>query len=287
MVLAIGIDLGGTKIRGVLVDEKGRVIKSYERPTQAHEPRKKIIKNILEVVSYLRTSKVKGVGMASPGFALPNGCMSCMPNIKKLEGFNLKKELEKKTRLKVYLENDANCFALAEHMRGAAKGCRHSIGVIMGTGIGTGIIIDNKIYRGALGGAGEAGHTKLVIGNEIKEVEELISGPSIVKRYDQLSNRKAYSPRIILDKKDKYARQVYDETAFYTGLFFANLINIFNPEAVVVGGGVSNLPFYADVRRVIKKYAHPFMAKSCKISKHLLGDDAGAIGAAELVLSSR
>ena len=287
MVLTIGIDLGGTKIRGVLADDKGRVIKSYERPTQAHESRKRIIDNILEVIGTLRVAEVKGIGMACPGFALPNGIMTCMPNIKRLEGFNLKKELEKKTRLKVYLENDANCFALAEHMQGAAKGCRHSVCVIMGTGIGAGIIIDNNIYRGAHGGAGEAGHTKLVINAEVREVEDLISGPSIVKRYEELSGRKAYSPQIILDKKDKYARRVYDETVFYTGLFFANLVNLFNPETIVVGGGVSNLPFYADVRRVVNMYAHPFMAKACKIKKHLLGDDAGAIGAAELALGSR
>ncbi|MBN2459297.1 ROK family protein [Candidatus Woesearchaeota archaeon] len=294
-ILVIGIDLGGTKIKGVLLDEKGRVVKAYEHPTQARLRRQKIIKNILEVINVLRAGKseeVKGIGLATPGFALSSGRMTCMPNIKKLEGFNLKKELQKRTKLKVWLENDANCFALAEHMQGAAIECKDSIGVIIGTGIGTGIVIDNMIYRGAIGGAGEAGHTKLVLDiheaghiKGIKEVEDLISGPSIIRRYEELSGKKTYSPVIILNKKDEFSRKVYAETVYFTGIFLANLINIFNPEAIIIGGGVSNLPYYKDVQKVVNKYAHPSLAKACKIRKSKLGELSGAIGAAELALS--
>jgi len=282
MKLAIGIDIGGTKIQGILMDNKGRILKSYRRPTEAHKPRKKIIANIVEVIRHVRVRGVKALGIGTPGFALPNGKMTCMPNLKKLEGYNLRKELEKRTRLKVFLENDANCFALAEHRRGAAKGCKNSIGIIIGTGVGSGIIINNQVYSGA-GGAAEAGHTKIVIDNEVKEVEDLISGPKIIRRYEELSGKRAHTPRVILTKKDRIARIVYEEVVFYTGLFFANLINTFNPDAIVVGGGVSNIPFYSDIRRVVKKYAHPYMARVCKIRKNILGDDSGVIGAAELV----
>lgn len=283
MTLAIGIDIGGTKIEGILMDDKARIIKSYRRPTEAHKPRKKIVANIVEVINKLKTKGVKGVGVGTPGFAMPDGKMTCMPNLKKLENFNLKKDLKKKTRLNIYLENDANCFAFAEHRSGAAKGCKNSIGIIWGTGVGSGIIINNKIYSGSTGGAAESGKTKLVINNQVKTVEELISGPNIVKRYEELSGKKAQSPRVILNKKDKIARQVYDEVAFYTGLFFSNLIYCFSPEVIVVGGGVSNLPIYKDVRKVVNKYTNPFMAKTCSIKKNALGDDAGVIGAAELV----
>jgi len=284
MSLVIGVDLGGTKIKGILVDEKGRVLNSYERLTEAFKSRKEILANILEVVNKLRVSGVKIMGFATPRFALPNGRMTCMPNIKPLGGLKLKKELEKKTKLKVFLENDAKCFALAEQRRGAAKGCKNVIGVIIGTGVGTGIIINGQIYRGAIGGAGEIGHTKLVVNNEVKEVEDLISGPNIVKRYEALSGKKADSPVVMLDKKDKVARQVYDEFVFYTGLFFANLINIFNPEMIVVGGGVSNMPFYKDVEKAVLKYAIPELARACSIRKNALGDDSGTIGAVELAL---
>jgi len=284
MTLVIGIDLGGSKIKGILMNEKGEMLNSYVYPTEAHEPRRHILKNIIDVINHVRTGDVVKIGFSSPGFALPNGRMACMPNIKKLEGVNLKKEVEKRTRLKVVLENDANCFALAEQRRGAAKECRNIVGVIIGTGVGTGIIINGEIYRGAIGGAGECGHTKLVVSNEVKEVEDFISGPNIVKRYEQLSNRKADSPRILLEKKDEFARKVYGEFVFYTGLFFSNLINTFNPEMIVVGGGVSNIDFYKDVEKIVKKYAHPKLSRFCRIRKNALGDDSGVIGAAELVL---
>ncbi|MBW2991192.1 ROK family protein [Candidatus Woesearchaeota archaeon] len=285
MKLAIGIDLGGTKIQGILMDEKGKVLNTYRRPTEADTSRNKIIENIIEVINKLNTEGVLGVGIGTPGFVRPNGRMSSVPNLIKLRDFNLKKALIKRTKIKICMENDANCFALAEHTKGAAKGCTNSIGVIIGTGVGTGIIINNKIYSGSGGGAGEAGHAKLVVDNAVKDVEDLISGPNIIKMYEELSGKKALSPKVILNKRDKAARHVYNEVVFYTGLFFANLINTFNPECIVVGGGVSNLPFYPHVRKSVKKYANPFMAKMCKIKKHAIGDDAGAIGAAQLVFS--
>ncbi|KYK25093.1 hypothetical protein AYK26_02770 [Euryarchaeota archaeon SM23-78] len=283
MKLAIGIDMGGSKILGILMDEKGRIIKSYRRPTQADKPRRKIIANLVEVINNLKTKEVVGVGIGIPGIADQKGRLQLIPNVQKLRGVNLRKELEKRVRLKVRVENDANLFALAEHRHGAAKGCNNSIGIIIGTGVGTGIVIDNQIYSGSGGAAGEAGHTKLVVNKEVIEVEDLISGPDIVRRYEALSGKRAHTPRVILNKKDPFARQVYEEIVFYIGLFFANLINTFNPEAIVIGGGVSNLPFYSDIRKVVKKYAHPYMAKMCKIKKYALGDDSGVIGAAELV----
>jgi predicted NBD/HSP70 family sugar kinase len=293
MALAIGIDLGGTKIKGVLVNEHRRVIDTYRRATEAEEPKDKIIENIVEVINTLRknagdTASILGVGVSHPGFCLPNGKLASTPNIKNLSNVNLQKELEKKTGLKVFTENDANCFALAEQKNGAAKGCKNVIGVIIGTGVGGGLILDDKLYKGSLGGAGEIGHTKLVINPEsceAKEVEDLISGPAIIKKYEALSGMHADSPRIILEKKNAHARKAYEETVFYTGLFFANLINTFNPDAIVVGGGVSNLPYYADVAKVVYKYSFLQMAKCCKIAKNKLGDDSGAIGAAELVFA--
>jgi predicted NBD/HSP70 family sugar kinase len=284
MTYVIGIDIGGSKIKGVLANDSGKVIKSYVKATESQKSRSEILANILKVIESLKISDVQAIGISSPGFALPNGKMACMPNIRKLEGVNLRKEIEEKTRLKVVLENDANCFALAEQRRGAAKGCKHVIGVILGTGVGTGIIINSQVYRGATGGAGEAGHTKLVVHHSIHDVEDLISGPGIEKRYEHLSGKKAESPRILLNKKDKIAKQVYDEFVFFTGMFFSNLIDIFNPEIIVVGGGVSNIPFYKDAEKIVDKLAQPELRKACRIRKNVLGDDSGVIGAVELAL---
>lgn len=286
MRLVIGIDLGGTKIKGILMDEQGKIVNSTERATEPNKARKEIVDNILEIVTYLRTEHTDAIGIATPGFVLPNGEMACMPNIKQLEGFNLKEELERKTRLNVYIENDANCFALAEQKKGAGKGSENVIGVIIGTGVGAGIILDGRICRGAIGGAGECGHTKLIVSGEVKEVEELISGPNLVKKYEELSGKKCHSPAVLGNKGDEAAEKVYNAFVFFTGLFFANLINTFNPNVIVVGGGVSNLPFYHDIKKIVDAYAHPALRKACQIRKNALGDDSGVIGAAELALHS-
>jgi predicted NBD/HSP70 family sugar kinase len=286
MRLVIGIDLGGSKVKGILMDEQGKVVNSIEKPSLADKSRKEIVANLLEVINYLRTDHVDAIGIATPGFVLPNNKMDCMPNLKQLEGFDLRDELERQTRLNVYVENDANCFALAEQKKGAAKGSKHVIGVIIGTGVGAGIIVHGRVYRGAIGGAGECGHTKIIVGGEVKEVEDLISGPNLVKKYEELSGKKAHSPAVILNKNDEAAEKVYHAFVFFTGLFFSNLINTFNPEVIVVGGGVSNLSFYHDVKKIVNVYAHPALRKACQIKKNSLGDDSGVIGAAELALHS-
>jgi len=286
MRLAIGIDIGGTKISGVLMNDKGKILKKHTELTEANRSRSEVLDSIAEVISKLKVKGVKGVGVGSPGFVLPNGKITCIHNIPSLEGAFIIKELEKRTKLKVAIENDSNCFALAEQRMGAAKGHKNMVGVIIGTGVGSGIIIDGKIYRGALGGAGEIGHTKLMIMDDIKEVESLISGPGLMKRYEELSGRILDSPKelVSLIGKDDDANKVYAEFILYTGLFFANIINTFNPGCIVVGGGVSNIPFYDRVLKVAEKYSHPAMFNACKIVKNKLGADSGVLGAAQLVL---
>ncbi|MFH0870111.1 MAG: ROK family protein [archaeon] len=286
MKLAIGIDLGGTKISGVLMNEKGKVLKKYSRPTEAQKSKSEVLDNIAEVINSFKRKGVKGVGVATPGFVLPDGKLSLVRNIPSLEGALIKKDLEKRTKLKVVIENDANCFALAEQRMGAAKGHKYVVGVIIGTGVGSGIIIDGKIYRGVLGGAGEIGHTKIMILDKIKDVESLISGPSLMKRYEELSGKILDNPKELVELigKDDDANKVYAEFILYAGLFFANIINTFNPGCIVVGGGVSNVPFYDRVLKVAEKYSNSFMFKACKIVKNKLGADSGVLGAAQLVL---
>lgn len=286
MKLAIGIDLGGTKISGVLMNERGKILKKFSRLTEAHGSRSDVLDNVAEVINSLKVKGIKGVGVASPGFVLPNGKQTLTPNIPSLEGALMKKELEKRTKLRVTIENDANCFVLAEQRTGAAKGHDDVVGVVIGTGVGSGVMIDGKIYKGALGGAGELGHTWLMIIDDIKEVESLISGPALMKRYEELSGRSLESAKELADLigRDEDANKVYAEFILYTGLFFANIINAFNPSCIVVGGGVSNVPFYDRVLKVAEKYAHPEMFKACRIVKNKLGADSGVLGAAYLVI---
>jgi fructokinase len=283
MGLVIGVDIGGTKISCVLMDENGLVIKKTTRPTEAHKSKSAIMKNITESINELKIEGVAGLGVGVPGRIDSQGNATFMANVPKLQGVNLRKGIEKATGLKPVIENDAVCFALAESRLGAARGSSHILGIIIGTGVGCGIIINGKPYLGATGNAGEAGHMKLIIGHEIKEAEELLSGPNILKRYNEFSG-KAIQTLKGLTKEDPHFKKAYSEFIESLGLFLANMINIFNPEAIVFGGGVSNIDFYKDAKKALEKHTIPGVAKDCKLLKNKLGDDAGVLGAALLAL---
>ena len=289
MRYAIGIDLGGTKIEGILMDEKGKVLKNYRMPTQAHRPLKVILNNIITVVEKLKDKPIQGVGIGVPGVVLPNGKLVDIPNIKPLKNLNIAKVLEKKLKTKVFAENDANCFALAEHRLGAGKGTKNMLGVTIGTGIGGGIILNGKLYRGYVGAAGEFGHQVInpqgpKYGILKGEFESWCSGPNIVKRYKKQGGKSDFtSPAHIFQSKEKIAKQVMKETYKYLGIGLGNLVNILNPDLIVLGGGVSNLPFYREVNITTKEFSMPCLRKKIKVVKNKLGDSAGKIGAAALV----
>ena len=286
MKLAIGIDLGGSKIAGALVDENGKVLDRYVRPTEPNKPKEDIVGNIIEVARLLNRKGVVAIGIGAPGFFDSEGRLIFVPNVKKLHKVNLKKEVSKGIRLPIYLANDATCFALAECRHGAAKGRKNVVGVVIGTGVGSGIVINGKAYHGAIGGAGEIGHTKIKTEDDgMIEFEKIISGTAFLKKYESLSGRSARSIAEI-SKSDDSFRKVYHKFVQYTGVLFANLVNTLNPEMIVVGGGLSNLDFYDDVERRMRKLAVSELGAACRVRKNRLGADAGAIGAALLALEN-
>jgi predicted NBD/HSP70 family sugar kinase len=290
MKYAIGLDVGGTKIEGALFNEKLKAIKKYRKRTEAKKGRNVVLKNILEVINKLKTKKVIGVGLAMPAHERRNGKMTSINNIPCLTNFNLGSYIKKKVRTKVMIENDANCFALAEQRLGAAKGAKNIIGVIIGTGLGAGLIINNKLYTGADGGAGEIGHTiidsrgiKCTCG-KIGDFESWCAGPNIVRHYKKFGGRiTSPDPKKIFYSKEKAAKKVMQQTYKKLGIGLGNIVNVLNPEMIVLGGGVSNLPFYDEIRKTVKKSACPSLAKNVKIVKNELGDSSGAIGAVILV----
>ncbi len=203
MEYAIGVDIGGTKIEADLVNSSGRILFRNRVKTDADKPKKKIINNIVEAINSVKNFankkgvKVNGVGIGTPGFVLPNGKTVLIVNIPAFEGINLIKDLEKKVRTKVFHDNDANCFALAEHMYGAAKNHRISVCIIWGTGIGAGIIINDRIYSGSNGAAGEFGHSVIKPDAKIRctcgkkgDIESLCSAPNLVKYYKYYGGKK-------------------------------------------------------------------------------------------------
>lgn len=286
----IGMDIGGTKIEGILVDEKLEVLKKYQLPTLAKKKREATITNIVAVAKQLMTKNVRGIGISMAGRINRKGIITFNPNIPRLVGVNAKQLLQKKLKTRIAMENDAACFALAEHRLGAGKGTRNMIGMIMGTGIGTGLIINGKLYKGN-GGAGELGHMTIDPSGprcgcgKKGDLESWCSGKHIVERYAAAGGKmKSPDPAKIFASKEKTARKVMAETIDKLGMGLANMTAAFDPDAIILGGGVSNLPFYAQIRAAAEKYKYQGQKSKTKIRKGNL-KSSGAIGAALLCTS--
>lgn len=286
----IGLDIGGTKIEGAVVDSKGKTHLKKRLKTEVHKGKKQVLKNIKSVIEYLlknSNKRIKRIGVAIPGFADSSGkIVFTGPNIKPLFNINLKKEL-KSYKLPLVIENDANCFALAESLYGAGKKHRVVLGIIWGTGVGLGIVINKKIFSGSIGGAGEFGHTILNPETKYGTVELLSSGKNIVRIYKNKKGKiKNPSAKDISDSKEKIAKKVINNAVHYLGLGLANLTNLFNPDIIVIGGGISNLPnkFYLQLKKEVKKHAIPALTKNLIITKYKLLHNSGMLGAASLVL---
>jgi len=279
----IGLDVGGTKIEGVLVNEKLRVLKRAERTTDAHESRESVIANIVEVVHKLKTGLVKDIGIGVPGFLDEKGKIQLSPNIPQFENFNLKQALERKLNRIVHTENDANCFVLAEQKVGAARGMNIVLGITLGTGVGGGIVIDGKLYLGKDGGAAHFGQM-IVEPHEVKgDLESWCGGKYLAKRYKAITGKNLDAKEIFLSK-DRAAIQVVKDFYQKLGIGIANLINIFNPEGIVLGGGISNKVDLKKLRKEVERYGHAALVQDVKILRNKLGPSAGMIGAASLAI---
>ncbi|MFH1770051.1 MAG: ROK family protein [archaeon] len=278
--MRLGIDVGGTKIEGALVNDNGQIIDSIRKPTEADKGKKQVLKNILFVIQALNSDDVKSIGIGLPGTIGEDGKLLFATHISCINGLNVAKEIEKNIGKKVKQENDANCFALAERRFGAAKGYRNVVGVILGTGIGAGVIINSELYKGFSGSAGEFGFMRF---SEKESFEQICSGIGIVKRYKEKRGRiENPDPANIFASGELIAREVVEETYNYLGRFFVNIICAVNPEIIVLGGGLSNLPMTGRIVQELKKYPFPVLLKNVNIVKNKLGDSSGVIGAAFL-----
>ncbi len=284
-MLKIGIDLGGTKTEGILLDENNKVIQRTRITTiQNYE---KILESITLLVSDLKkiANAKTTIGICTPGIVSKKTHLVKNSNTQCLIGKPLQDDLENKLQQNILMENDANCFALAEAKLGVAKNFDVVFGVIMGTGIGGGIVIDGKIHAGRTHIAGEWGHhsirpngNKCYCGN-LGCVETYISGPSLEKRWTELTGKKAslktFSENLSGDKAQQWKNEFLEN--FAIGL--ANVIDILDPNVVVLGGGVSNIPFLYDEGKdmVYKKVFSDYI--ETPILKNNLGDSAGVFGA--------
>lgn len=271
--LAIGVDVGGTKIYGMLIDSKGRVLNKIKVDTQADKSKQVILNNIIKVIKKLMENKVIGIGIGVPGIVDSEGNLILIPNVNKLNGINLKKLVEKKFLVKTRIENDANCFALSELRYGAGRNCKNIVGVILGTGIGSGIIINGHLYIGANGGAGEIWHNKIFDG---KDFESMCGGPALVNKYKKLTGKTAMPVDIL---KDKNVKKEWHENL---AKGFAGIINTLNPEIIVVGGGLAQALDFKELNKLTKGLVIP--TNKVNIVAAQVGYESGVLGAASLVL---
>lgn len=275
----IGIDLGGTKISAVLWDgEKVLVNNLLATPKDDLEH---LIIMMLELIAPLIARaqadrvEIKGIGLGSAGaidYRLKKIINS--PNISYLNGVNLGTKLSLKTRLSVILDNDVHCFLRAEMKLGATSRFNNVFGVMVGTGIGGASWQNQEIYQGSSGIAGEIGHV-IVDYNSKRDLE--MTYHDLMNHNSLELAKKAYLGNV-------QAQKVFEEFGEYLGLALINVVNILDPEAIVVGGGFYNSSkiFLDQAKQMVEKYCF-IKGKKIKIVSGKIGDYAGAIGAALLV----
>jgi len=286
----IGVDLGGTKIEAGLVDLNGKVIKKIIMPTEAKAGKAKVIENIVYAVNKLRRDKILGVGIGIPGPTdYRRGIAINPPNLPGWTEVPLKKILEEKLKLCVAVENDAKCFAIAEYKCGYEKKVSSLVGVTVGTGVGAGIIINGKIFRGSSDSAGEIGHMTVVENGEKCNcgsrgcLEMYASGRGIERMYFEKTKRKLSAEEIAqLVSKNKTAKMVIDEAAKYLGIGLANLIVTVNPEAVVIDGSIALIKGFVEKAEKEAQKHLGILPKPVRI-EHSKTEDAGILGAASVV----
>jgi len=287
----IGIDLGGTKIEGVVLDADGKEVFRKRIPTERDLGYQHILnrlKSMHDDLAAVVPGQPTTFGMGTPGALSPRTGLLKNSNTVCMNGQHVKADLEKLLGRKVEIQNDANCFAMAEALLGSGKGKKLVFGVIMGTGCGGGIVYKGEVFTGPQAIAGEWGHMcidpngPLCYCGQRGCTETFISGGGLENRYAE-----KYGVRRSLKEVEAAYFNREPEALEFMQMFFdhfgralANLIDILDPDIVVIGGGVSNFPaVYTEGVKAVRKYVFTDELET-PIVKHQLGDSAGVFGAA-------
>ena len=315
----LAVDLGGTKIIAAVVSPDGKIVSRKYCLTLADNGLKAVIERLLVVANdAVVQSKIDIVGLAGVGIAAAGiinakrGVITYSPNLPGWRNVALRDIVSEKLGLDTYLNNDASAAALGEHRFGAGKGMDNLIYLTVSTGIGGGIIIDGKLYSGSDGCAGEIGHMTVDVNGPRCScgnsgcLEVLSSGTavareavihlnqgetsSIIKLAEgKIENVTAETVALAARQGDKLACDIVAGAANYLGIGFANLVNVFNPDMIVVGGGMSKMGnmLLNPARKVVKQRAFKLPARTVRIVQAGLGSNAGIVGAAAYVFDQR
>lgn len=292
--VVFALDLGGTNARFAAIRDDGEVLARAHAKTPRFGSSGSVLEMIsggfAEIADMVPVSQtVVGVTAAVP-FGSGQGVLTNLPNLPALEGVDLGRELRLSTKLPVEIINDATAATIGEHWLGASRGIENVIGVTLGTGIGGGFIIGGRPYYGAGGSAGEVGH--ICVEPEGHPcgcgsrgcVEQYASGTALVRMANEAGIKVETSLELYTAAKsgDERAAGVFNKMGSYLGIVFAGLVNVFNPDVIVVGGGVSaGWDLFIDaVRNEVNKRAFRDPAEHANIVRASLGEDAGVLGAA-------
>ena len=288
MLYKLGVDLGGTKIEAILLDENFVVIERKRIPTPKNDY-DKILDSISSLVLDLsKNTSDFTLGICTPGAISKQTGLIKNSNTQCLVGRSLKEDLENKLDKKISMENDANCFALAEATLGVALDFDLVFGVILGTGVGGGIVIDKKLHSGRTNIGGEWGHHTLHRnGNscycgKTGCVETYISGPSLENQWTMLTGKSQPLPEILSNIDNEIGKKWKTNFLENFGYGLANVIDILDPDVIVLGGGLSNIDFlYTEGKESV--YNKVFSDSiDTPILQNKLGDSAGVFGACML-----
>jgi len=309
----IGIDIGGTNVKIAIVDSKGKISFSESASTRAEMGYEFTIKNIINLIkdsltkSEVSIKQVGGIGVGCPGqIDSINGVVRALPNIPGWVNVPLAKILQNEFSLPTKIDNDVRVATIGEYKFGAGKGYQNLICITVGTGIGSGIILNGQLIRGACLAAGELGHVIVQEHNgEICGcggtgcVEAVASGPAIVKqaelylmtgkstKFKELAAGSPVTPEIVAEaaiQGDGVAVKIFEKTGYWIGLALSSVVNLLNPEVIIVGGGVAQAGdlLLDPIRDTIQKRAMKLQGECVKVIPAQLGNSAGVVGASLL-----
>ncbi len=312
----IGIDVGGTNVKIALVDDSGKIIYSNSVPTRAEMGYEYTVNNIKQAIydlmkeTKLTAKDIEGIGFGFPGQVdYKSGIVRLAPNIPGWVEVPIAKMIEDEFHIPTRVDNDVRCAALGELKYGAGKGCENLICITVGTGIGSGLIVNGKLVRGASNAAGEIGHIKLQIHDgpicgcgDTGCMEAFASGPAIVAmaeeyilggkstKYREMANGGDITPFIVAEAAkagDPVAKRIFARIGEYIGIGMASVVNLLNPEKIIIGGGVADAGdiLLEPLKETLKKRAMKIAGETVEVVPAQLGNTAGVIGASLLIES--
>jgi glucokinase len=308
----LGVDIGGTKVAVGLVDHDGRIVSQDRKPMVANGTAEAGLQAVLGAIDSLASSSTAGIhsiGICAPGPLDPKrGVVLNPPNLRCWRNFPLAEKISSRYRVPVRVDNDANAAALAETRWGAARGFRYVFYATIGTGIGSGIVLDGRIYHGHSGAAGEGGHVSIDYRGprcgcgKLGCIEALAAGPAIAGRARAKLGTGHSSSKILELAKgdvtavtsemvglayaagDSLAKEILQETVEILTPWIGNIIDLLDPDVVVMGGGVAVMlkPFFAEIKNGLPRWCVNPSAPEIPLVMAHYGADAGIAGGAAL-----